>query len=174
MDVLTPRSIGLALFVLIGAALGLASAPLFEPDGLLGALGHFAFHGLCHQLPERSFAIGGAVMGICHRCSGLYAGVALGGLLGALGARVDPASRPIWIATGGLMLAQVALGWLFDALDLWPLRVLTGLVLGGWGGLALASAFCAPSSGSGTPARCRSRRPPSSCSTRTRCSRRTT
>lgn len=141
MDVLTPRSIGLALFVLIGAALVLASMPLVEPEGLLGTVGRFAFHGLCHQLPERSFAIGDAVMGLCHRCTGLYGGVALGGLVAALGARVDPASRPIWIATGGLMLAQVALGWLFDALDLWPLRVLTGVVLGGWGGLALASAF---------------------------------
>src|SRR5690606_25838563 len=109
--------------------------------GLLGAVGHFAFHGLCHQIPERSFGAGDAIMGVCHRCSGIYAGVALGGLLAALGARVDPAARPIWIATAGLMLAQVALGWLFDALDLWPLRVLTGVVLGGWGGLALANAF---------------------------------
>jgi uncharacterized membrane protein len=31
-----------------------------------------AFHLLCHQLPERSFAIGGVPMAVCSRCFGIY------------------------------------------------------------------------------------------------------
>ena len=37
---------------------------------------------VCHQLPERSFHIGGVQMPVCARCVGLYAGAALGALLG--------------------------------------------------------------------------------------------
>ena len=34
---------------------------------------------ICHQRPERSFAIAGIQMPVCARCSGLYVSGALGG-----------------------------------------------------------------------------------------------
>lgn len=130
---------GLALTMIVG--LGLAAAPLYAPGSVLAAAGHFSLSTLCHQIPERSFQLGGHAMSICHRCSGIYAGLGAGGLLAALGLRVNPAQRAVWIALAAVMLAQVVAGWLTDALDLWPLRVATGLVLGGWGGLALVNAL---------------------------------
>jgi len=37
---------------------------------------------ICHQLPERSWHIGGVQVPVCARCLGLYAGAAFGALLG--------------------------------------------------------------------------------------------
>ncbi len=52
----------------------------------LASVGHPAFSmviyqtfaPLCHQLPERSFALSGFPLAVCARCSGLYAGFAAG------------------------------------------------------------------------------------------------
>lgn len=38
---------------------------------------HQAFQQLCHQLPSRSFWIGGQPMAVCSRCFGIYASFAL-------------------------------------------------------------------------------------------------
>lgn len=38
---------------------------------------HQAFQQLCHQLPGRSFWIGGQPMAVCSRCLGIYASFAL-------------------------------------------------------------------------------------------------
>src|SRR5699024_9330561 len=43
---------------------------------------HKLFHGLCHQIPERSFWINGQPMAVCSRCFGIYAGF-LAGLISA-------------------------------------------------------------------------------------------
>jgi uncharacterized membrane protein len=135
------RGVGLLLLLTMTFAGVLATAPLWAPGSAVAAASRFAFSTLCHQLPWRSFRVDGCAMAICHRCTGIYAGVGLGGLLAALGLRVDPRNLRVWVPLGGLMLAQVVAGWITDALDLWPLRVTTGVLLGGWGGLALASAF---------------------------------
>ncbi len=37
-----------------------------------------AFSVICHQIPERSFLIGGFPLGVCSRCTGIYAGFLLG------------------------------------------------------------------------------------------------
>jgi uncharacterized membrane protein len=52
------------------------SAPL---AAILYAAGAF----LCHQLPERSFYLGGFQLPVCARCLGLYGGAALGTLAAA-------------------------------------------------------------------------------------------
>jgi uncharacterized membrane protein len=36
------------------------------------------FSGICHQIPERSFYLAGAVLPVCARCLGLYSGFLLG------------------------------------------------------------------------------------------------
>ncbi len=59
---------------------------------------HWAYGPLCHQLPERSIAVGAGVQAVCSRCSGLYLGglaaLAFGGFaLSGLARRI----RPIWL-----------------------------------------------------------------------------
>jgi uncharacterized membrane protein len=48
----------------------------FLPVPLAGAA-YLAGSLICHQLPERSFHLGGAQLPVCARCVGIYAGVAL-------------------------------------------------------------------------------------------------
>ncbi|MFK7991096.1 MAG: DUF2085 domain-containing protein [Sandaracinaceae bacterium] len=138
---LNPVSVGVSVFAIMAVALGCALLPSLAPETLFAPVAKFSLHSLCHQRPERSFQFGGHAMALCHRCTGLYAGVGLGALLAALGVRVNPRNRRAWIGFAGFMLAQVCAGWATDALDLWPLRSLTGVLLGGWLGLCLASAF---------------------------------
>jgi uncharacterized membrane protein len=38
---------------------------------------YFAFHGICHQMPERSIAAAGAAMPCCARCAGIFVALAL-------------------------------------------------------------------------------------------------
>jgi uncharacterized membrane protein len=52
--------------------------------GALYALGSF----ICHQRSERSFHLFAAQLPVCARCTGIYAGAALGCLGGALSPRV--------------------------------------------------------------------------------------
>lgn len=133
-----PRILGAALVGLPATALVLMG--WLAPEG--SALDS-AIHGLgavvCHADPGRSFE-GAAV---CHRCTGIYAGVALGGLLAAAVPRV-PFQRVWWwaLAVGPLAL-QVALGLITPALDLWWLRLGTGLVFGAMSGMGVAHALAA-------------------------------
>lgn len=46
--------------------------------GVLAGVAYLAGSVVCHQLPERSFALGGHQWPVCARCSGLYLGAALG------------------------------------------------------------------------------------------------
>jgi uncharacterized membrane protein len=75
---------------------------------------------ICHQRPERSFHIGGAQLPVCARCFGLYAGAALGALIGGLTLTVPGLRR-------GLMVAAVptAVTWSGEILGLWSPSNLT-------------------------------------------------
>ncbi|MBX3268962.1 MAG: DUF2085 domain-containing protein [Sandaracinaceae bacterium] len=113
------------------------------PESPLALIARGVFSGLCHQDAARSFARDGHAMAVCHRCAGIYLGLALGALA-ALGVRLDAARKSYWLAGIAPLAVQVALGWAFPALDLYWLRVATGLVAGGAGGLLLASAVAGP------------------------------
>lgn len=73
---------------------------------------------VCHQRPERSFALGGAPMPVCARCSGLYlsgaagAVFALGWSLSAVGRRQDDAARWRWVLAA--CAVPTALSWLAE------------------------------------------------------------
>ena len=78
---------------------------------------------VCHQLPERSFHIGGVQVAVCARCLGLYGGAALGALLGLSWWRRVGASRSRaagrlrlvrWLLVGAGM--PTALLWLIEHL----------------------------------------------------------
>jgi uncharacterized membrane protein len=127
--------------------LALALAPPFVAPPLRAALVQ-GFHLVCHQLPERSFAVGGVPLALCHRCLGILAG--LGGgtllvpLLGRWRAALVPAERPLLL----LALALAAADWLLGVAGLWAntpaSRFLTGVVLGLVAGYLLARSVAAP------------------------------
>lgn len=125
--------------------------PPVLPPALRGPL-VAGFHTLCHQLPERSFAVGGVPLAACHRCTGIYAGLVLGVLV-----------LPFWRSgraegrTSGreglvLLVAVVpaALDWGGEVLGVWagsPIsRVGTGLWFGVLAGWLLAYAVSRPGS----------------------------
>ena len=113
------------------------------PESPFALIARGVFSGLCHQDPDRSFLRDGHAMAVCHRCTGIYLGLELGALA-ALGLRPDASRKSYWLAGVAPLALQVALGWVFPALDLYWLRVATGLVAGGAGGLLLASAVAGP------------------------------
>ncbi len=54
---------------------------LIEAGGVYakwGTVVYLTCHGLCHQMPERSYFWNGTQMAVCHRCIGIYGGALLG------------------------------------------------------------------------------------------------
>lgn len=120
------------LFLLI---VGLAVAsPLLRAAGL-DSLGRFIFRGyrvMCHQLPERSFFVGGYQVAFCQRDVGVQLGLFLGGVTYAVSAgRVRLRSIPLYLLA---FVLPVALDGLTQLVGLrtstWPLRLGTGLLFG--------------------------------------------
>ena len=77
-----------------------ASPPLLAAAATpLEALPRLLLSPVCHQLPERSFALSGVAFAACHRCVGLYIGFTLGvALWPRLGtAAAWLAAHPRWI-----------------------------------------------------------------------------
>lgn len=118
---------------------GSALVPMLWPDAPAALAARWVFSGLCHQDAARSFALDGHAMAVCHRCTGIYVGLALGALL-AVAWRVDPSRKATWLAGATPLALQVLAAWAWPALDLWWLRAATGVIAGGTGGLLLASA----------------------------------
>ncbi|MBI1357107.1 MAG: DUF2085 domain-containing protein [Acidobacteria bacterium] len=67
---------GAALAALAAAALAPLLLRLGRPEALPL---YWALEALCHQTPDRCWLLGGAPAGLCVRCCGLYAGLALAG-----------------------------------------------------------------------------------------------
>jgi uncharacterized membrane protein len=65
---------------IVGAIIG---APLFQSTGHapLASTIYKAFSFVCHQIPERSFHLGGHQFAVCSRCTGLYIGFAVAALV---------------------------------------------------------------------------------------------
>jgi uncharacterized membrane protein len=88
---------------------------------------------LCHQLPERSYFIDGHKLGVCSRCTGLYAGFVLTLLLYPLLRSLRETTFP---ARKWLLMSAVPLGVDFSLtfFGLWEnthtSRLLTGALLG--------------------------------------------
>lgn len=100
---------------------------------------------ICHQIPSRSPMVLGSNMGLCFRCTAIYAALAVGAAL-PLGAVVRPIARVfkpvlrlnlnhLTAAMAGLLILLLFVDGLLPMLG-WPLstnprRIITGL-LGGW------------------------------------------
>lgn len=148
MDVRRPPvSLPYALALLTTAALfaTAASPGWLSPES--GAVVRRVFSGLCHQLPDRSPHLGGGVWALCHRCSGIAAGLVLGLaaaplLPGHLRARLDRAHSGRLVV---LSLVPMAVDWSLGAAGVWantPVsRALTGALFGVAAGAVLALAL---------------------------------
>lgn len=130
-----------------GAALVLVAGALLPPfvDGAARLVVQQAFAPVCHQLPARSFAIGGVPLAVGHRCFGIYAGLAAGALLWMLAA--VGVKREVGRRAGRLLVvagAPAAADWALGALGWWAntpgSRATTGALLGAAMGLLLARA----------------------------------
>jgi uncharacterized membrane protein len=95
------------------------------------ALVYFFFSPVCHQMPERSFAILGLPLAVCHRCFGIYLGLFVGSLMRQLWMHRTPEARRYWVLAAMVPLALDALLpysglWANTALS----RFATGLLFG--------------------------------------------
>ena len=83
----------------------------------LGMLVYMAGGVVCHQRPERSFAIAGHTLPVCARCTGLYISALLGGLLALVLAprRVDRNEARWLLAIAAL---PTAVTWLAEVAGL--------------------------------------------------------
>ncbi|MCZ7543804.1 MAG: DUF2085 domain-containing protein [Anaerolineae bacterium] len=125
------------------AALVFALWLIGTPAGLDGKATAVGF-AICHQIPARSFAVNGAPLPLCARCTGTYLGVVVGFLAPAVILRRGRAGRmPHWSALAALVLFTVvmAVDGLNSYLALFPggpplyaphneLRLLTGSLHG--------------------------------------------
>jgi uncharacterized membrane protein len=125
----------------------LAVLPPFVGPAAQAALGR-AFDLVCHQLPARSFTVDGVPFALCHRCTGVVAGLAAGALLvpllGWWRAPLVPYERPLLLAA----LSLAGADWLLGAVGLWAdppaARVLTGALVGLSAGYLLARSAACP------------------------------
>lgn len=123
------------------AMLLLAASVALLPPGFAEAVRH-ALGSICHQIPERSFHLGGVPIGVCHRCTGLYLGLVLGALWGGR-----------WVRRTTMFVSAVPLllDWSLGLVGVWPgntiTRIGTGLLLGIVLGRSVASVWRNPRAG---------------------------
>lgn len=131
---------GLTLSAVLVLLLGVLAAPLAasaaQPLLALSLRRAFAF--ACHQIPERSFHLGGVPLSVCARCWGIYCGFAAGVALHPLALRIVtgsfvttdvPARR--WLV---LAVLPTSIDFLLGFAGLWEnthwSRALTGALAG--------------------------------------------
>jgi uncharacterized membrane protein len=89
------------------------------------------FSPICHQIPERSFALLGHPFAVCQRCSGIYLGLFLGFLVENKAVHRSPRTRRIWVLSG---TAPLLLDLALPLTGIWTgtrsLRFVTGLFFG--------------------------------------------
>jgi uncharacterized membrane protein len=125
-----------------------ASPPWLGFEG--GAAVRHAFAPFCHQVPGRSPHVHGVPFALCHRCTGILAGLAFGVLAGPLApagllhrlAALSP------LAVLGVAVLPTGVDWLLGATGVLAntgaSRLGTGALFGLAAGLLLAVAFRAP------------------------------
>ncbi len=142
LDLARARRLAGALCILL--FLAAPAAPYFAAHGQPWAavLLYAAFAPFCHQLPGRSFAWLGHPWAVCHRCAGIYAGLAAGVLLprALLGRLLAVRARRAWALGAAVPL-------LFDSLlpaaGLWHNTAASRCASGALAGIMLGSVLVA-------------------------------
>lgn len=111
-----------------------------RPLGPVGDIVDALFFLVCHRLPERTLSLAGEAMPLCSRCSGIFAGLALGMLVAWPRLSLRHA-RLALLGAGLVMLVDV----IAQDVGLHPLwhttRLGTGALLGYLAAAALAAAI---------------------------------
>jgi hypothetical protein len=129
-----------------GTAAYLASAAVYFSGSLL-----------CHQRPERSFHLWTAQFPVCARCAGIYAGAALGAVIGLLMRQPREIGLPLRGPSSSLARARLALAaaafpsaltlvyeWSTGVMPAHWIRALSGVVLGSTAAFVVVRAGAAP------------------------------
>jgi uncharacterized membrane protein len=98
------------------------------PGGLRRLL-DFVYLPLCHHDPLRTLAFAGAPMCVCSRCAGLYAGLALGFLLGPMGLAARRFS-PLFVTALSIIVLDIVTRELGLHGTSHGMRLATGALLG--------------------------------------------
>lgn len=113
------------------AVLGLAAVSTLAISATGSEAWRIPFLLICHGKTERAFELAGHPMTLCARCTGVYAGLLLGGLSTLL-LRPRRARVLRWIAVAAL--APMIVDGIMQTLGVWstgaPSRALTGLAFG--------------------------------------------
>jgi uncharacterized membrane protein len=103
------------------------------------------FHPLCHQLPDRSFAIAGAPFALCHRCFGVVVGLAAGAIAAPLFLRLNRPADGRGLRTMAIAAMPMLADWALDYLGVWAnspaSRSLSGAVFGLAAGAVIAASM---------------------------------
>ena len=113
--------------LIIGAPLLQSSHPAFS------ASIYETFSFVCHQIPERSFHLAGHQFAVCSRCTGLYSGFAIAGLIYPLvrSLRRTDTPRRLWLFLAPLpLLIDFSLTYFGIWQNTHASRFLTGALLG--------------------------------------------
>ncbi len=108
-----------------------------------------AFSSVCHQIPARSPHLEGVQLAVCHRCVGIFAGLAVASLIFALLLRAGPWLRDKALLVILISLAPLAVDWSLDAFGIWNNTPFTRTLTGATFGLAMGALLV--SSVRGTP-----------------------
>jgi len=118
---------------------------------LMSAAVYYGGSLICHQRPERSFAVWGAQFPVCARCTGIYFGAAIG-VIGALVLRKPIVAVRLKPDTTAVMLIAASIPAALTLLYEWGtgvtpanwIRATSGVVLGGVAALVVMRAGAPP------------------------------
>jgi uncharacterized membrane protein len=122
-------ALSLLILALIFAAPVLLAHGYIQPSSLI----YRVFGFLCHQIPERSFHLEGHALGVCARCTGIYAGFAVSVLCYPVVRSLRRADSPsrIWLL---LACVPIAVDFALGLFGIWEnthfSRFATGAIFG--------------------------------------------
>lgn len=133
----------LLLVAVVAGLLAIAAGPglwgASDPVAWIGSWQKAVFASVCHQDLNRSIWLNGAPMAVCDRCFGIYAGTAMGLVLGYA---IRPRIRALKVAAVWAVIA-ILIDVSATLSGIWPplrsIRIATGLVLGCAAGFLLVS-----------------------------------
>ena len=123
---------------------GIILAPLCVAEGgdaaVVGRAAYQMYHGICHQVPERSFNLLGHPLGVCVRCCSIYFAFLAGTLLFPfLPAFLRRTASPRILLAAALLPMVVDATWIGSAL--YHTTTLTRVLTGGLFGLLMSLAL---------------------------------
>ena len=108
-----PRLLAVALTLGSVAWIAILLAAALAPDPGFATVVHQFAAAICHQRPERSFAIDARTLAVCARCLGLYLSGAAGALAGWIGGPTPPRhTRVLLFLSAAPTIATIPIEWL--------------------------------------------------------------